>query len=258
VICENGGQLAYDALHDALPDALPGGQAVECLLAPGNIGYAGGVNSCITARPDSDAWWVLNPDTRPDPDALSALVDRLARGDCDAAGGTVHHDDGLVQCHVGRWRPWLARCESIGFGTPLSSPPDVTAMEQAMSYISGASMLIGQNFLKATGLMRDRQRGMRLGFTPRAHIEHAHGGTTGSGNAIRERPKLPIYLDERNKLHIVRDTSAFRLPVAAVASLALLSLRYLPRRAFRQWGYALSGWWAGIRGLRGLPTWMTP
>ncbi|MEO8723321.1 MAG: glycosyltransferase family 2 protein [Sphingobium sp.] len=273
VICENGGIEGYDALRAALPQALPGGQAVECVLAPGNVGYAGGINICMAARPDADAWWVLNPDTRPDPQALRALVQRLEHGDCDAAGGTVHHDNGLVQCHVGRWRPWLARCESVGFGIPLTSPPDVTAMEQTMSYISGASMLISRRFLTMAGPMREdyflygeevewclraRQRGMRLGFTPDARIEHAHGGTTGSGNAIRKRPKLPIYLDERNKLHIVRDTSAYRWPVSVVASLALLSLRYLPHKAFRQWAYALSGWWAGVRGLRGLPPWMSP
>lgn len=271
VICENGGQAAFDALRAAVPSELPGGRTVECLLAPGNIGYAGGVNLCMAARPSADAWWILNPDTRPDPMALDALVQRLRRGDCDAVGGTVHHPDGLVQCHVGLWRPWLARCESLGYGSPLALRPDVAALEQRMSYISGASALISPHFLAVAGPMREeyflygeevewflraKQRGLRLGFTPDARVEHSHGGTTGSADEITKRPKLPIYMDERNKLHIVRDTGPHRWPVAVFASFALLCLRYLPRKAWAQWRYAVAGWWAGVRGLRGLPPWL--
>jgi hypothetical protein len=60
-------------------------------------------------------------------------------------------------------------------------------------------------------------------------------------------------MDERNKLHVVRDISGWRLPIAALATLVLLTLRYAARGAWKQWGYALAGWWAGIRGERGMP-----
>src|SRR5437762_5656758 len=82
VIGENGGEAALRSLRQALPDRLAGGQAVELLLAPDNLGYAGGVNFCIDRSRPADAYWVLNPDTEPEPGALAAMVTRLQRGDC--------------------------------------------------------------------------------------------------------------------------------------------------------------------------------
>src|SRR5947209_1042650 len=77
VICENGGVKAYEALLAAVPDHLPGGQEVRVILAPSNLGFAGGCNVCVRETPHADAWWFLNPDTRADAEALSAMVRRL-------------------------------------------------------------------------------------------------------------------------------------------------------------------------------------
>jgi len=271
VVCENGGEAAHADLLRVVPQSLPGGQKVDCLLAPGNLGYAGGVNFCILARPDSDAWWVVNPDTQPEPEALAALMERLARGDVHAAGSVLYHPGGHVQAYGGWWRPFLGRPESIGMGRHVDEPVDAAAIEAKMNYILGASLIVDRTFVEAIGLMRDDYflyceevewclravaRGFKLGFAPASRVQHGQGGTTGSAAPIRSRPKLPIYLDERNKIHVVRDTGAWRLIIAIPATLALLTLRYAPKRAWKQWGYALGGWWAGIRGLRGVPDWL--
>lgn len=271
VICENGGAVAYAALVRAVPSLLPGGQTVTCIEAPGNVGYAGGVNICMKARPDASAWWIVNPDTLPEAGTLAALMARLDKGDCDAVGGVIYHPDGKVQAYGGRWRPWLARPESIGHGADMASIPDSRTVERQMNYLLGACMLIGRSFVDRAGLMREDyflyceevewclrgiRMGLRLGFAPDAHILHGQGGTTGSADLITRRPRLPIYMDERNKLHVVKDTTPLRFPVAAVASFILASLRYARRGAFRQYGYALSGWMAGMAGRRGLPPWM--
>ncbi|WP_292960628.1 glycosyltransferase [Novosphingobium sp. UBA1939] len=271
VICENGGADAYRALVDALPASLPGGQPVTVIQAPGNLGYAGGVNVCIRARPDADAWWVVNPDTVPDSGALAALVARLARGDCAAAGGVLHDPRGRIQAYGGRWRALMARAESIGSGASLTDRPDAAAIEARMNYLLGASMLIGRRFVDAVGLMREDYflyaeeiewclrgvaAGLKLGFAPDARVCHDQGSTTGSNDAHRTRPRMPIYLDERNKLNVVRDTTPAKLPVAALASFVLAFLRYGRRGAWRQWGYAMAGWSAGLRNQRGFPPWM--
>ncbi|MBP6030357.1 MAG: glycosyltransferase family 2 protein [Sphingobium sp.] len=268
VICENGGALAYAKLQSLLPQKLPAGQGVECLQAPGNLGYAGGVNLAMRARPDADAWWIVNPDTVPEPGALAALVDRLSRGDCHMVGGVLYNAQGRVQAYGGHWRFWLGRAVSIGMGARVDDPVDAAAVEAKMNYVLGASMLVDRHFVGRVGLMRDeyflyceevewglraRKMGIKLGFAPDARVRHDQGGTTGSAGAIKNRKSLPIYMDERNKLHVVRDISGWRLPVAAAATLLLLSLRYGMRGAWRQWGYALSGWWAGIRDERGVP-----
>ncbi|OQW46350.1 MAG: glycosyl transferase family 2 [Proteobacteria bacterium SG_bin6] len=271
VICENGGPDAYAALCAAVPAQLAAGQAVTCLRAPGNLGYAGGVNQCMAARPMARAWWVLNPDTEVEPHTLGALLDRLDRGDCDAVGGILYHRRGHVQSCGGRWRPWLARAESLAGGTSLNQLPDARAIEQRMNYISGACMLIGRRFVATIGPMREdyflyaeeiewclraKAQGLRLGFAPAARLCHDQGGSTGSATAIRARPRLPIYLDERNKLLVVRDTTPWLLPVAAVASFALGAGRFARRGAWRQWLDAIEGWWAGLLGQRGVPRWL--
>lgn len=271
IICENGGAAAFEELCAALPKRLAGGQPVRAVMAPGNLGYAGGVNRCLQETPAADAWWVLNPDTQPDPEAMALQVARLSVGDCEAVGSTIYLPDGRVQSHGGRWLPWFARAESIGHGTPLTQEPDPAYVEKAQNYLNGASMMIGRRFLEVVGPMREEyflyceevewclrggELGMRLGFSPGARVLHHAGTTTGSYDDIRSRPKTPVYLNERNKMLTTRDCFPARLPVAAVAAIALIFLRFGRRGAWRQVGYALEGWISGLGNLRGVPGWL--
>lgn len=271
VVAENGGAEAFAALTAAVPEQLPGGQPVTLIDSGANLGYAGGVNVAMKARPDAEAWWIVNPDTLPDPGALAALVARLEQGDCAAVGGVLHNPQGRVQAYGGRWRPWLARCVSIGSGATLGDPVDAAAVERQTNYLLGASMLVGRGMVARVGLMREDYflyceevewglravaAGLKLGFAPDARVLHDQGATTGSGHAHRLRPRMPIYLDERNKLNVARDTRPLTLPVAAMAAFVLLAMRYGRRGAWAQWGYGLSGWMAGVANRRGLPPWM--
>jgi len=87
-------------------------------------------------------------------------------------------------------------------------------------------------------------------------VRHGQGSTTGSAETVGRRPRLPIWLDERNKLLVVRDTAPALLPVAAAAALGLTFLRFGRRRAWRQWRWALGGWAAGVANRRGVPEWL--
>lgn len=271
IICENGGTPAYEELIAAVGNCMPGGQPVTCIDAGANLGYAGGVNVAMRARPGASAWWIVNPDTRPEPEALVELMARLGRGDVAAVSSTLCHPDGQVQAFGGHWRRWLGRAESIGHGSAARHSPPNPSVEARMNYILGASMLVGRSMVDTVGLMREdyflyceevewglraRAAGLRFGFSPDAFVIHGQGGTTGSADPLHERPRMPIYLDERNKIHVTRDTAPLCLVTAIPAGLALLSLRYAARGAWRQWGYALGGWWAGVRGERGRPGWL--
>jgi N-acetylglucosaminyl-diphospho-decaprenol L-rhamnosyltransferase len=272
VICENGGQEAFAHLRQATPARLAGGQVVRLLLAPSNLGYGGGVNACLRAAPEVDAWWILNPDTEPQADALETLLARLARGDCELVGATVHSASGRVESRAGRWRAPLARAESIGSGAPLDERVDAAQVERAASYVSGSCMLVSRRFLQATGPMREdyflyceevewcirgTQLGLRIGYAPQARVLHRKGTTTGSVGDVRKRPRLPVYLDERNKILLTRDRFGAWMPVAAAFSLLILLLRFGKRGAWRQIAYGCSGWLAGLRDERGPPTWMS-
>jgi hypothetical protein len=130
-------------------------------------------------------------------------------------------------------------------------------------------MMFGRRFVEVTGPMREEYflyceevewclraiaRGLKLGFAPGARVLHHVGTTTGSYDEMRHRPPTPIYLNERNKILTTRDCFPVRLPVAALAALASLTIRYGRHRAWRQLGYALSGWLAGLANERGVPT----
>lgn len=269
VICENGGERSRSELASRIGPALPGGQPITLLPQSDNLGYAGGNNRCIFARPNAAVWWILNPDTRVAPDAMALLADRLASGSCDAVSGALIGEDGTVQAYAGRWRPLLARAVSIGHGTAYDPHSPLARLEP--DYLVGASLMFTSRFLESAGPMREdyflygeevewclraKARGLRLGIEPRAVIHHGQGTTTGNAGGFARRPRLPIYLDQRNKLLILADTNAPARWLCALGSLSALVARAGKGRAWKQLGYGAAGWWAGLRGERGAPPWM--
>jgi GT2 family glycosyltransferase len=266
IICENGGAAAYSGLVAKVSPNLAGGQPVRMVEAPFNLGYAGGVNVCLQQTAAADAWWILNPDTCPDKHALSALVARLSAEDCDAVGGTVYFCGGVIQSQGGHWSPQLGNATSLGYGRALDDPIDRAKIERALSYLSGASMMVGRRFLQSVGFMREdyflyceevewflrgKARGMRLGFADGAKVLHYQGTTTGSVADITKRPWQPVYLDTRNRILVTRDCFPGWLPLASLAIILIITLRFCRRRAWRQIGYAFAGWTAGLRNERG-------
>jgi N-acetylglucosaminyl-diphospho-decaprenol L-rhamnosyltransferase len=267
VICENGGVDAHARLKDAILSGPTGGQVVTAFAAEANLGFAGGVNACIARAPHADAWWILNPDTCPEPGALAALVEKLSDGTCDAVGGVLRLPDGTNQAFGGLWDPWTARTVSIGRGTPWSAPVDQAEIERRQNFLLGASVLVGQRFLKVAGLMREdyflyceeiewcaraTALGLRLGFTPNAIVVHQGGSTTGSSGWSR----LAVYLGERNKVLLTRDSFPQCLLVAVIAAAVIHVIRCAKRRAWRQVLYGLGGLIDGLRNRRGPPAWL--
>lgn len=292
--CENAGEAAYGRLLAAIAAAggalgaaepradvagvaesangrLASGRTIAAHRASGNLGYAGGVNACIRAlAPGSwEMVWILNPDTIPERDALAELAARLGQGGCGAVGGRiVYTESGKVQSYGGRWRALMARGLNLGLGDDLSDKPDAAEIERRMDFVSGACMLVSATFIEHVGLMDEsyflyceevdwcaRRGALKLGFAPRAVIRHSHGKTIGSHRDRRLRSKLSVYLDERNKLLFTRRRHPAILPIVAITTF-LLNAQYLTAGAWANYGHAISGWWAGLRGLTGRPPWL--
>jgi GT2 family glycosyltransferase len=270
LVCENGGREAFQALQSSIPDRLDCGQPARLIEAPSNVGYAGGVNIGISASKDADAWWILNPDTEVNPDAMAALVAHHLRG-YDAVGAAIHFPSGEVQTYGGIWLAWAAKAVSIGFGSSKGNEPAQSYVELRQNYLSGASMFVGQRFVQAVGPMSERfflyceeiewflrakSRGMRLGFAPGAVVIH-HGGTaTGYSRVLRARSVRSVFLDERNKMLLTRDLYPSRLPIAGTLALCRLIGRYARKGAFPQIVFGTFGWFTGLCGRSGIPNWI--
>lgn len=271
IICENGGDAATATLRSTIAPSLASGQRVAIIAAPDNPGYAGGINHCIAAAPHADAYWVLNPDTEPAPQALEALVSLLVSGAYDAVGGIMLWPDNRINSCGGQWVPWLAYSRSIGIGMPLAEAPQPEFVQSRLSFIMGGALLCSRHFIERAGLMREdyflygeevewclraRRLGLRLGYAHEALIVHHQGSTTGSGGNLASRGKLPVYCDERNRILTLRDTTSWLLPIGAMGALLTIIVRYGKRRGWRQLAIAIGAWWDGLRNQRGRPTWV--
>jgi GT2 family glycosyltransferase len=144
-------------------------------------------------------------------------------------------------------------------------------LETRINYIVGASMLITRDFHQRTGKMREDyflyceevewclraiRQGERLGYAPDAVVLHAQGTATGGGGALKTRSRAAIYLSERNRILLTRDVFPGHLAITAPLSLLHLLIKYGKAGAWRQAGYAISGWLAGLRNERGKPHWL--
>jgi GT2 family glycosyltransferase len=249
----------------------PGGQPVRLGLAVENLGYAGGINAWLgplLAGPVGwEAAWILNPDTRPAPGALSALRQAAAaRGKgmlgcriVATPGARVQHARGL------RWRRWLASTEAVDRGAAIAPAPDPALVEARLDSPSGAAVYVTRAALRRIGLpepgyflyyedldwgLHARRAGL-LGYAHAAEVAHAGGGSIGRLRGPGAAP-LAVHLEYRNRLVFVRRnfpgwwlwTALLGVPHA---------LRYALTGSPRLALVALGGLWAGLRGRQGRP-----
>lgn len=124
-------------------------QPVYVLANKCNAGFAGGCNTGIEylkANKDCDAFWLLNNDTIPDPNALKFLVEKMLSDDRLGMIGSHLLYSGTeqkTQALGGRIR-W-----SLGFTEHIYSEK----MLSKIDYIVGASILIRNQVIEECGLL---------------------------------------------------------------------------------------------------------
>lgn len=270
VICENGGTEHTEQLRANIGALGDFSAKITIIDAPDNPGYGGGINRAIAMAPDGAFVWIVNPDTVARPECLAHMLRCAKDGPYDIVGGVTISQDGIIKDCGGTWSPVTGYAQTLFYDRPLADKPVADDVMERLSFISGANMLVSRRVLEIAGPIREdyflyaeevewcvraSANGLRLGYCPEAIIMHKHGTSTGSATAHASRPRLPIYCDTRNRILTVRDTSPRHLPLAVCGVLLQTTLRYLPRRAWRQWLYAMEGWLAGIRNERGKPGW---
>jgi len=163
-----------------------------------NLGFAGGNNIGIryAMAQGAEYVWLLNNDTEPAPDALSALVAKaLIDRRIGAVASICYYADkpSTVQAWAGtRVNLW------IGYARNSTEPHG----DDWFHSLYGASMLIARPALQDAGLLdegffhyweetefclRLRKKGWRLAAAPDSHVLHKVAASTGGNSLVLDR-----------------------------------------------------------------------
>lgn len=215
-----------------------------------NLGFAGGNNIGIrrALAHGADFVWLLNNDTKPDPNALSALVAAaLTNNKIGAVASICYYADSpsSVEAWAGaRVNLW------IGYGRNSRAP----RTDEWFHSLNGTSMLVSGAALKDAGLLdegfflywedtefclRLRKKGWRLAAAPDSRVLHKVNASTGGNKLALDRYQTA------SGLRLLRLHS----PAPYLASLTFLLIRFARRLARLQFDRCKSVW-AGVQDYR--------
>jgi GT2 family glycosyltransferase len=200
--------------------------------AANNIGYAS-----LKRRGDPAYVWYLNNDTVVEPETLSRLVARMiddpSIGIC---GATLiyYGSPNVVQAYGGvNFSFATARGHRLGGGTTYCGPLVNALIEERLSYVSGASMLVSREFLRQIGPMCEdyflyceevdwawrARKHFRLGVETAALVYHKEGASIGTGSRTRRHSPLSAFFQTRNHLRFARRHTPWFVPSVWIALL---------------------------------------
>ncbi len=201
------------------------------IASPVNGGFAQGNNLAIrdaldTASPPPDLFWLLNPDTRVVPGAVTELVTFLGHHpDVGIVGSALIEADGAAWPYAFRFPSILGEVERGARFAPLSRllagqsvlrrmPPHPAPAD----WVSGASLVVRAATVHAVGLLdaayflyyeetdfclQVRRGGWSIWYLPTAAVVHVAGqstGLTGPRPVVRRTPRY--WFDSRRRYFV--------------------------------------------------------
>ena len=204
-------------------EGLPG---VMLEVSDRNIGFGEGINLLANFEgiDGSDIVWILNPDTRLQVGCLELLEAELDSGAFAVISPLIYSGENaelrIWYCGGSISTPDLRpRHDFYGYRI-VEAPPDTFETE----FITGAAPMMTASVFRAVGgfplgyflywedgyfSWRARQLGLRLGVVPRAHLWHAVGASSGSGQS-----RTFYYWAARNRFTFARDIGIRRRQLA--------------------------------------------
>lgn len=190
-----------------------------------NLGFAGGNNRGIYFALNylsPEYIWILNNDTVPDVNSLTALIYRII-GDkkIGIVGSTLLYlttPDQVQALGGASLNKNNGTGKHIGSGLIKENIPSQNIVEDQLDYIIGASMLVSRSFISSVGLMcedyflyyeeadwayRGRKNGYKIAWAPSSFVLHKEGGSIGSSYFNRPSNLSLMYL-YRNRLLFMR------------------------------------------------------
>ena len=172
--------------------------SVTLLKIEGNVGFAGGNNVGIryALEQGADYVWLLNNDTRVDPNALTAMVSVAERDPkAGAVGAVLYYMD-----EPERVQAWGGGRVSLWWGISRHFTAPVPV--ERIHYITGASLLIRREALEEVGLLdegffmywedadfgfRLRKAGWKIAVASSARVWHKESASLGKRNPVMDR-----------------------------------------------------------------------
>jgi GT2 family glycosyltransferase len=254
-------------------DGAPG-PGIHLAEMPENLGYGGGVNAWLRPLLRLERWqgaWILNPDAEPEADALTELVSYAAREGKGLVGSrllpkadrTLAQTRGLLSWS--RVRSTVVAVNNRG-GAPAD--PVASSIDDRLDAPCGASLYATRRLIDSIGLMREhyflyfedlewgvraKRHGHAVGYAEASVVLHPGGSTIGSALRRRDRSRLAVYLDLRNKLLFVREHHPLWLPWALLVGLAEIAAFACVGSAPNV-AAAFGGFFAGVLGETGRPS----
>ena len=220
---------------------------IQLLESRENLGFAGGNNIGIryALGRDAEYLWLLNNDTKPAPDALSALVAKAMTDEgIGAVASICYYADAPSTVEA-----WAGARPNLWIGYSRNST--VPRRDDWFRSLNGASLLIARTAIEDAGLLdegfflywedtefclRLRKKGWRLAAAPDSRVLHKVNASTGGNRLVLDRYQTASGLRILG-LH----SSAPRL-----ASLLFLTVRFARRLLQLQFARCRSVW-AGVR-----------
>jgi len=241
---------------------LVGGKSydVKFVQQHNNIGFAGGCNLGLNEAqndPRCSHVWLLNNDTLVEPQSLHALISRFHEapklGICGSTLVYYKPVDTLQGCG-GRFSLLLGRGTAIGQGRTRHNLPDQLHVEQNMSYVIGASMLVSMSLVRTIGPMdaryflyfeeldwalRARRAHFQLGWAPDSIVIHKEGAAIGTSTRGKSS-ELATFFMTSSYLRLLCAHKPLLLPLALALSFAR-SIRLMFRLDFKSGKAVLDG-----------------
>jgi GT2 family glycosyltransferase len=202
--------------------------------APLNGGFAYGNNQVIApalaGANAPDYFWLLNPDTKIYPGAMTALIDFMqARPQAGLAGSAIEEQPGVIWPYAFRFPSLLSELDDglkLGIVTKLLSrwailrPMD--GREARVDWVPGASLMVKREVFQAIGLMDEnyflyyeetdfclqaQRAGWQCWYVPSSRVFHVAGASTGMVDRPPEPRRLPRYWFESRRRYFIKNFS---------------------------------------------------
>lgn len=220
-IVDNGSSSEeQDHLIEQINSNFPHGKYIPIILK-NNFGYAKGCNEgmkFLLQNFPCKYIWILNNDTIPQPDSLTAFRNCAERSNKKIGiwgGKLLYPDRKTIQAIGGKYIPEKAKGLHIGSGEEDHGQYDNPELAKEMDYIVGASMFVSCEFVKDVGYMneeyflfyeemdwvlRGKEKGWDIGYCPNAIILHKEGATIKKSTLSKYEIERIYFYSIRNKL----------------------------------------------------------